>query len=183
MTHREGSVARGGAHKAWNTRWLRFCAVLTPVVKSRHCQLIEADRGNGRDASMRRLVCVKQTCPLAVSDRPLSPSCMVGVLAFNVLNVSSGVAAAIDVGPPDVPSCLRCGRLCHGWFLFYDTSSSAFTCSLSDLQEGSCDRTPFKSEERTNPRSRGYPALRDIFHVGCVSYHARSIPSASHTLP
>lgn len=41
---------------------------------------------------MRRLVCVKQTFPLAVSARPLSTSCMVGVLAFDVLNVSSSLA-------------------------------------------------------------------------------------------
>jgi hypothetical protein len=41
---------------------------------------------------MRRLVYVKQTCPLAVSDRPLSTLCMVRVLAFDVLNVSSGLA-------------------------------------------------------------------------------------------
>jgi hypothetical protein len=33
------------------------------------------------------------------------------------------------------------------------------------------------------PRSRGYPPPRDIFHVGCASYHNRSIPSASHTMP
>jgi Domain of unknown function (DUF5615) len=35
----------------------------------------------------------------------------------------------------------------------------------------------------SGPRSRGYPPHRDIFHVGVVSYHDRSIPSASHTLP
>jgi hypothetical protein len=32
---------------------------------------------------MRRLVCVEQTCPLTVSDSPLSTSCMVSVLAFD----------------------------------------------------------------------------------------------------
>jgi len=41
---------------------------------------------------MRRLVCVTQTFPLAVSDRLLLPSCMVGVLAFDVFTVSSGLA-------------------------------------------------------------------------------------------
>jgi hypothetical protein len=41
---------------------------------------------------MRRLVCVKQTFPLAVSDRPLSLSCPVGVLAFDVLHASSRLA-------------------------------------------------------------------------------------------
>jgi hypothetical protein len=41
---------------------------------------------------MRRLVYVKQTFPLAVSDRPLSTLCMVRVLAFDVVNVSSGLA-------------------------------------------------------------------------------------------
>lgn len=41
---------------------------------------------------MRRLVRVKQTFPLAVSDCSLSTSCMVGVLACNRLNVSSGWA-------------------------------------------------------------------------------------------
>jgi hypothetical protein len=34
---------------------------------------------------MRRLVCVKQTCPLTVSDCPLPTLCMVSVLAFDCL--------------------------------------------------------------------------------------------------
>jgi hypothetical protein len=41
---------------------------------------------------MRRLVCVKQTCPLTVSDCPLSTSCIVSVLAFDPFDVSSGLA-------------------------------------------------------------------------------------------
>jgi hypothetical protein len=36
---------------------------------------------------MRRLVCVKQMFPLTVSDCPLAASCIVGLLAVNVLGI------------------------------------------------------------------------------------------------
>jgi hypothetical protein len=41
---------------------------------------------------MRRLVCVKQTFPLTVLDRPLATLCMVGVLAVGMCGMGRGSA-------------------------------------------------------------------------------------------